>query len=701
MKEIINVTFAGRTIPIEDSAFEKLKSYINSLRTYFGNEEGRDEIIADIESRFSELMTEKIRKGSAHITDADVDGMIAAMGRPEDFDNTAENEQEKQANAEPNFTFGGKRRLYRDESNKVIGGVCSGVANWLNIDPSIVRVIFAVITFGGFGTGFLLYIALWIFLPKQYGANRYEGKRLFRNPDDKVIGGVASGIGAYFNMNTTTIRWILAIPLILSALRSVRFFGWYDDFYLFPSVFFGSVTGTFIFVYIVLWIVLPEARSPYQKMEMRGETVDVNSIKQNVQSSMNDMKEKLENWGKEVQDSAQKLGQKVSTATQTRGPEWRREFGQAASRGSKGIGYVIAMIFKGFFLFVAGCVAISLFVGYLGFLFSGFAWEPVNNFLWTSETQQMLAWATLLLFVGAPIVGLLVWVARRILNVRTPGNYLNWMFSGLWTIGLICFIFFLASITKDFRRAEVAQTPLQIQQPGNKTLLLKVSQPQLEYESNYGWMFNDNHVNGININRDSLKIGMVGISFEKSADSLFHVILIKDALGRTDEDALARAQKIQYTVISADSVLDLPNGFSIDKNSKYRVQQVKLIVQVPVGKKIKIDASVKEKLQIGNIRFNNRHRNVSWESDDRYYGLYRYRSDVPYTMDSTGRLVSDDDIPEIISSDKADSTYRWNDGDDGNDDDNQTPVPPPAAPASPNTPKSPADTVKVYRYRAA
>ena len=86
MKKIININLSGRVIPIEDSAYEKLQSYIESLRRYFASEEGRDEIINDIESRIAELMSEKVRKGATCITDADVDEIIASMGRPEDFD---------------------------------------------------------------------------------------------------------------------------------------------------------------------------------------------------------------------------------------------------------------------------------------------------------------------------------------------------------------------------------------------------------------------------------------------------------------------------------------------------------------------------------------------------------------------------------------------------------------------------------------
>ncbi len=86
MKKIININFHGRVIPIEETAYDILKQYVESLRKHFANEEGRDEIINDIENRFAELFSERLQKGSTCITDDDVNAIIQSMGRPEDFD---------------------------------------------------------------------------------------------------------------------------------------------------------------------------------------------------------------------------------------------------------------------------------------------------------------------------------------------------------------------------------------------------------------------------------------------------------------------------------------------------------------------------------------------------------------------------------------------------------------------------------------
>ncbi len=344
-----------------------------------------------------------------------------------------------------------KKRLYRDSSDKFIGGVCSGIAAYLNVDPAIVRILFAIITFGGFGLGFLIYILLWIILPTKDLEN-YSGKRLYRNPDDKVIGGVAGGLAAYFNKETWIIRLIFIAPLALSILLGVlRGFTWHYDFDIFPNIVFGSLNGTLALIYIILWMVLPEANSPYEKMEMRGEKVDVNSIRQNVKEGMDNMKDKVKGWGEEVKESAQNLGNKAREFANTRGKTFATEVRDTARNSGRGLGHAIGVLFKVFFLFIAGTIAFALFVAVIALVFGGIAWWPVNNFLWTSKWQQIYAWGTLIFFLGVPLIGFITWVIRRILRVRSRNSYLGWTFGFLWTIGWIAAILLASSITRDFQ----------------------------------------------------------------------------------------------------------------------------------------------------------------------------------------------------------------------------------------------------------
>jgi phage shock protein PspC (stress-responsive transcriptional regulator) len=666
MKKIININLSGRVIPIEDSAYEKLQAYIESLRRYFANEESREEIINDIESRIAELLSEKIRKGANSITDEDVQEVITSMGTVEDFE-AAENETAsaaatassggKQENTNTGFTYGKKERsrLYRDSSDKMIGGVCAGLANYLNIDPAIVRILFAIITFGGFGLGILAYIILWIVLPTK-DLEGFMGKRLYRNPDDKVIGGVAGGLAAYFNRRASTIRLIFAAPILFSIfINIIRNIGHNYDFGTAFNIGFGSLSGTFILAYIILWIVLPEANSEYQKMEMRGEKVDVNRIRQNVKEGADNVKERMKEWGKEVKDSAQNISNKAKEFAGTRGKEFASEFNQAAKRGGQGLGHVIGVLFKAFFLFIAGSIAFGLFVAFIALLFGGFAWWPVNNFLWTSNWQQIYAWGTLIFFLGVPLIGFIVWLVRRLLRVRSRSNYLGWTFAGLWTLGWVSATLFAVSMTRDFSLDETSITPVSIIQPQNDKMIVKVSQDRLEYSGSFGWMNRRSH--GWDINSDTLRIAAVKFRIDSSGNGMYHVNIHKNGFGRTRSEARRRADKIQYNIVSRDSLLDLDNSYTIDKESKFRGQNVEIEIKIPVGKKIRFDESVKRKLNEINIKIKRQRNNqriidIDIDQDEENFW---YRAGIDYTMQEDGTLKASDGSPDI----KMDDNYRY------------------------------------------
>ena len=672
MKKILNINLSGRVIPIEDSAYENLQAYIESLRKYFANEEGRDEIINDIESRIAELMSEKVRKGAACITDADVEEIASSMGRPQDFEAEAiqepkaatptsqsfassESQSQSQSQSSQPYTktTSGKKRLYRDSSDKFIGGVCSGLANYMNVDPAIVRILFAIITFGGFGLGFLLYILLWIILPTK-DLEVYGGKRLFRNPENKIIGGVAGGLSAYFNIDTWKIRLIFLAPIILSVFFGILRAPFHDwDFG--ANILSGSLTGTFVLAYIILWAVLPEARSPYEKMEMRGEKVDVNTIKQTVQEGMGTMKDKVKGWTGEVKEAAERMGNKAKEFSNTRGKAFATEVREASRPVRSGLGHAIGVIFKAFFLFIAGTIAFALFVALMSLIFGGVAWWPINNFLWTSSLQQAYAWGTLILFLGVPLIGFLIWIIRRIIGVRSRSSYLGWTFAGLWVLGWASAAFLAASISRDFSNTSntnTAEVVLNTQPPSGR-MLLTVQEPELIFNNNFWW--DDNDWDGWNVTSDTMRLSFVNFKFDKSADANYHVYVTKESQGRSELEARRRAEKIQYKISYRDSILDLGSGFAIDKESKYRGQRVEIRVEIPVGKKIRFDETVRYKLNPFRVRVRNR-RGININFDNEYHS-FPWKSNTDYVMGEDGNLKNADGTPVI----NYDNNYRYND----------------------------------------
>jgi len=661
MKRIININLSGRVIPIEDSAYEKLQAYIESLRRYFIHEEGRDEIINDIESRIAELMNEKIRKGASSVTDADVDEIIASMGRPEDFQAAEEAETispgsqsyQSRPTGEETYTTRKRNRLYRDSSDKILGGVCSGLANYMNVDPAIIRILFAIITFGGFGFGFIAYLLLWIVLPSR-DLEYFGGKRLYRNPGDRVFGGVASGIAAYFKREAWTIRLIFAAPILLSILLSLVSWPFYHEGVFVPNVVFGSLSGTFIFAYIILWIVLPEAHSEYQRMEMRGEKVDVHSIRQNV-------KERAKDFSDDVKATAQNIGNKAKEFANTRGKEFATEVRDAARRTGSGLGHVIGVLFKAFFLFVAGTIAFGLLVGLMALIFGGIGIWPVKNFILDGFWQNAFAWGTLFLFLAVPIIALITWLIRRMMRVRSQNSYLGWIFGGLWTLGWISASLFAASMVSDFRMTNERRPPADfaIAQPSNNKMIIKVSEPEIEYGGSFSWVqFNDDR--GFDITEDTLRLANIRIRIEQSQDSSYHVGIKKYSHGKTTAEAEARAQKIAFHATYIDSVLDLGSGIAIDKDSKFRAQQVIVVIEVPVNKKIRFDETV-NKLHALSIRTD---RDRKWhryngDFDINWDEYFDYETDVDYVMGKDGYLINPS-TPEKKENDENNSNDRKN-----------------------------------------
>jgi len=661
MKKIININLSGRVIPIEDSAYEKLQAYIESLRRYFIHEEGRDEIINDIESRIAELMNEKIRKGASSVTDADVDEIIASMGRPEDFQAAEEAETispgsqsyQSRPTGEETYTTRKRNRLYRDSSDKILGGVCSGLANYMNVDPAIIRILFAIITFGGFGFGFIAYLLLWIVLPSR-DLEYFGGKRLYRNPGDRVFGGVASGIAAYFKREAWTIRLIFAAPILLSILLSLVSWPFYHEGVFVPNVVFGSLSGTFIFAYIILWIVLPEAHSEYQRMEMRGEKVDVHSIRQNV-------KERAKDFSDDVKATAQNIGNKAKEFANTRGKEFATEVRDAARRTGSGLGHVIGVLFKAFFLFVAGTIAFGLLVGLMALIFGGIGIWPVKNFILDGFWQNAFAWGTLFLFLAVPIIALITWLIRRMMRVRSQNSYLGWIFGGLWTLGWISASLFAASMVSDFRMTNERRPPADfaITKPSNNKMIVKVSEPEIEYGGSFSWVqFNDDR--GFDITEDTLRLANIRIRIEQSQDSSYHVGIKKYSHGKTTAEAEARAQKIAFHATYIDSVLDLGSGIAIDKDSKFRAQQVIVVIEVPVNKKIRFDETVNKlhALSIRTYRDRKWHR-YNGDFDINWDEYFDYETDVDYVMGKDGYLINPS-TPEKKENDENNSNDRKN-----------------------------------------
>ena len=633
MKKIININFQGRVIPIEETAYDILKHYIESLRRYFANEEGRDEIINDIESRIAELFSDRLKTRNC-ITDDDVNAVIISIGRPEELEE-AEGQggsstlggsaaAGSSAGAQSQATAG--RRLYRSENDKVLGGVAAGLANYFGIDPAIMRLIFVLFLFMGFG--FLLYIILWIVVPSKTLVHNVR-KRLYRNTDNKMIGGVASGIAAYLNIDVWVPRIIFLIPFILGVLAKA-FRNGFMDFDPVPNFFFNGFGGTLFVIYIVLWIVLPEAITATEKLEMRGEKVDLESIKNAVKEDLENLKGKAEKVGGEIKERAEFYGQEVRQA----GRNFAAESAPVARRAGSGLGHALGVLFKAFFLFVAGIIVFSCLMVLVALLFSGVGVFPFKDFILEGPWQNLLAWSTLILFLGIPIIALMVWLIRRIMRVKSKSHYLGYVFGSLWFIGLVSAIMLAGSLFRNFRSKTSIKEEIAIAQPPAGKLLIKVTEGKVKYYGSDWFGFDNDEWPFFSKDQDSIMMNTVRLKLIKSTDSLFHVYAVKFSSGNTPVVAENLASRISFNVTQMDSTLYLPKGFAITRNDKFRNQQVLLVIEVPLNRRIEVDRNLD---QYNWFEINmNRRRNWNMEWDDRWDNAYYWNSNVDYMMTNEG-----------------------------------------------------------------
>lgn len=625
MKKVININFQGRVIPIEEPAYEELRKYIDSLREYFKNEEGRDEIINDIENRIAELFTAKLNKdNSGCITETDLGDIVSNIGRPEDFER-AESDQEKNApnNSRPEETTNSigpapRGSFYRNSNDSILGGVCSGIAHYLKIDPTIIRLLFAIITFGGFGSGILIYIVLWIVLPPK-ALNTNVKRRLFRDPDNKLVGGVAGGLSAYFNIAVWIPRLVFLSPLLLGFLSKVIW--WPAGILTLP---FG---GFILLCYIILWIVVPLAITASEKLEMRGEKVDLESIRETVREELQGVKAKTMKAGESVASKAREFGKEASeSANQLASGSLK------AARGT-GIGRAIGMLFKIFFLFIASIVGFALLMALLGILVGASVLVPFQSFVLDGFWEQATAMGSILLFLALPFIAIITWLIRRITGIRSKNKYLSYAFTSLWILGWVSIFAFVSLMGRHFeKRAEIG-TETTIQQPSTGTLELKVGKYPGVFET-ISWFDDEEDAPAMSPNNDSLILNTVRIRVAKSPDSLYRIRIFKAARGSSVDEAKEKAEKLSFDLLQQDSILYLPKGFAIAAADKFRNQQVILVVEVPVGKSIRVDGST-EWFDFFDLkgRRTGMQLNFSYQFDDQFFPFELDRS---YQMTNLG-----------------------------------------------------------------
>ncbi len=515
MNKTTSINLGGYFFHIDEDAFRKLSNYFEAVRKSL-SPDGREEIINDIESRISELFTEKLGTNKQVIGLKEVDDIIAIMGQPEDY--KIEDEAPKN-DFHSNFASTSiSKKLYRDKENSILGGVMSGLGHYLSVDPLWLRIIM-VILFFGFGTGLVLYV--------------------------------------------------------------------------------------------ILWILIPEAVTTSQKLEMKGEPINISNIEKKVKEGFNEISDKFSN-----------LDQDKITSNAKNGAE---KIVNTLSEIITSIFNIISKIIGGFIVLFTCMTLISVIIGGIAMIF--FSSMP-DNFLYNHihtpfsfETPIWIQGILLIVVIGIPLFFLLI-LGLKLLTTRMKsiGNTLNYSLLAIWIIGLASVLFLIVS--------EISQNAFTGKDIEKVAINIKPSDTlNIKFISNNLYSKNNNDYENFEVIHNELDQEIifsnnVSIKIVETTEPIAYLQIEKSAEGKSMKNAKQTAEKIKYNVKIENNNLIIDNYWITELTNKKHDQEVELFLYLPKGTIFKVDKNFKH--------FD--------RSDDDYFNLH-HSSDTYFYIVSENKVL--------------------------------------------------------------
>jgi phage shock protein PspC (stress-responsive transcriptional regulator) len=472
MNRIISANIHGFIFQIDELAYENLKTYLNAIRQKVNNEE----VVADIENRIAELFDYKLRNGRQAIFQDDVQDIIQQIGNPGQFGadepSGPEPSPENSGETSSSSRRKGYRRLYRNDDDKVIGGVCSGIAAYFDVDPLIPRIIFAI-SFFLFGTGLLLYV--------------------------------------------------------------------------------------------FLMIVLPKALTPSEKLEMRGEPVDYKNITKTLE---NDFRETYERFR----------------------PEMRSGFTRVGGAAMK-IGTVLLMIIL-ISIFIPGCFGILTSIGV-----ASWSLPVLSSYIFISHTEGLIILAGFLLFFLVPIIGVGYKLVRMVFKTKPMNRIFTVLLSILWVIGFCLLAYSTFNVGRQFSSSHKVTTTDTVSAVNtDKTLVIRANHSHDHSEFILRRENGDDYVN-FQSSQDMKEFldekisENIDLRVLRGIDSRPVIRVTKRAAGTNRVEAASNAMNIAYNYAVRDSIIYLDDYFTLGPGQLWRNQKVLVTIEVPEGYRLYIDNS--------------------------------------------------------------------------------------------------------------
>lgn len=372
-------------------------------------------------------------------------------------------------------------------------------------------------------------------------------RRLYRDPDDKVVGGVCSGISHYIGIDPIWLRLIFAIAFF--------------------------VMGSGFLLYLLLLVIVPKAKTTSEKLEMKGQAVNIDNIKKTIEEEVEDIKSRIS--------------------------------GKGSSRGGsnrianffEAIGAIIVAAIKFFVGFIGVIIAIVLIVLLFGLFITLLGMSGVIGddsipvFLthfFLDPWQVNMGMLAISLVIGIPLLVILYRIARSLFKIKTESKLFNYSTVILWILGLLLTIWMGINVSAQFRASNSDRILIPITQPQTDTIHLAAMEESFDHinSNNYNvWNVNADDW-GINADQDSVSINDVELTIQRADGNEFELVRITSSRGSNRKNAEKNSREIIYPIRQNDSIIHFAKSYIIPTGSKYRGQKIRLILKVPEGKSV-------------------------------------------------------------------------------------------------------------------
>lgn len=388
--------------------------------------------------------------------------------------------------------------------------------------------------------------------------SKKTGRRIYRDPENSVISGLSAGIASYFGIDPIIVR----VVFVLMAL-----------FY-----------GTSILIYIILWIIIPEAKTRSQKLEMKGQDINLSSIETSIKTEFSNVKSNFNKWQKS--GSYNKL---------------KTNLGDIVTSGGKifVIFAKVILVILGISFFISGIAMLGTMTG-LFFFHDSF----LSPFSWTDVPFSIYDFATLFtdgfnarvgiiasyLVVMVPVLMVIYIGLRFIFRFKTRSRYLGVVAGALWLVSIIVLIGSAVKIGFGMRADEEITQNYNISNSTSDTLYLKIRNAEENFWSHnrekFGKVYLNFNDDGFNLN------GQPRLYIKQSNDKSTKLVISKSAHGINNNEALEFTKSIVYDWQQDDSVMHFDRYFNIKGDKKIRDQELNIYLKLPIGKIVYISENL-------------------------------------------------------------------------------------------------------------